>query len=79
MEVRDGCFNCQSGINVASILHNGDIFPCYTMPKDPRFIQGNVKNDRFLDIWNNKFKEFRNMNRLENESCKACPEWNFCQ
>lgn len=55
-EIRNFFFFCSTGINVASILYNGDIFPCPTIPRRKEFIMGNVKNDRFSEVWNNKFR-----------------------
>lgn len=79
MEVRKSCFNCLSGINIACILYNGDIFGCYTVPRIPHLIQGNVRKDNFAEVRNTKFKEFRTMDRLENPTCKACSERDVCK
>ena len=41
-EVRKHYFYCRTGINVASILYNGDLFVCPNVPRIKRFIQGNI-------------------------------------
>ena len=77
-EVRDNYFLCGSGIYVGSILCNGDIFSCLDIPRRPDLIQGNVKDDRFSEVWYHGFREFR-MNRTElNEKCRFCSERDFC-
>ena len=43
---------------MASILSNGDIFVCPNVERRPELIQGNIKKDNFVDIWENKFKIF---------------------
>lgn len=43
-------FNCTTGRNVASILANGDIFVCPNVPRVKELIQGNIKQDDFVDV-----------------------------
>lgn len=54
-ELRDNYFICGSGIYVASILCNGDIFSCLNIERRPELIQGNILKDDFVNVWNNKF------------------------
>jgi radical SAM protein with 4Fe4S-binding SPASM domain len=77
-EVREKYFFCQSGINIGSILYNGDIYVCPDVPRIKNLIQGNVKRDRFSDVWNNKFKFFRNKDRTKCEKCFNCEHWEQC-
>jgi radical SAM protein with 4Fe4S-binding SPASM domain len=77
-EVRNNFFYCGTGINIGSILHNGDIFVCPNVPRQSNLIQGNIKKDSFSDIWNNKFDFFRDKNRTACEKCKKCDYWNEC-
>ena len=69
-------FECYTGKNVASILSNGDIFACPNIPRLPYLIQGNIKNDKFSDVWKDKFIPFRN--RKLNEKCNNCENKKFC-
>lgn len=78
-EVRDWLFNCPTGINVASILHNGDIFVCPNVPRLKHLIQGNVRKDDFVNTWNHKFQFFRDPNRTACADCQACEWWQECQ
>ncbi len=77
-EVRNWLFNCPTGINVASILQNGDIFVCPNVPRLRHLIQGNVKNDDFVNVWNNKFQFFREKNRTYCSNCHKCEWWEEC-
>lgn len=77
-KVRNNFFYCGTGINIGSILHNGDIFVCPNVPKEKHLIQGNIKNDSFSKIWNNKFAIFRNKNRMKCNECEKCSHWTYC-
>ncbi|MDP2684798.1 MAG: radical SAM protein [bacterium] len=77
-KVRNHFFYCGTGINIGSILHNGDIFVCPNVPREKHLIQGNIKHDLFSDIWNNKFKIFRDKNRTACEKCNKCKDWEKC-
>lgn len=78
-EVRDWYFLCMAGLYIASIMANGDITACLDIERRPEFIQGNILRDRFKDVWDNKFTEFRRNLHEENEKCKACSEAQFCR
>lgn len=75
-EVRDAPFFCQSGVNVASILADGSISGCLSMRSN--YHQGNIYKDRFTDIWENKFQEYRNREWMHTEQCSDCKMWDFC-
>ena len=77
-EVRKHYFYCRTGINVASILYNGDLFVCPNVPRIKRFIQGNIRTDNFKDVWDNKYREFRNKDRTKCEKCGKCEQWEYC-
>lgn len=77
-EVRNHLFFCNTGINTASILYNGDIFVCPNVPRRKELIQGNVLKDRFSNVWNNKFSFFRRKDRTEYKKCKNCEHWEDC-
>lgn len=76
MDVRDNLFYCRAGINIASILADGSVSACPNI--DNRFSQGNIFQNSFLDLWNNKFAEMRNRNWMKNGICKDCKVFNWC-
>lgn len=77
-EVRDAYFYCRTGISVASILYNGDLFVCPNVPRIKRFVQGNIRTDNFKDVWNNRYQKFRKKDRTVNEECSKCEVWQYC-
>ncbi len=77
-DVRELPFICIAGLTTASILYNGDIFVCPSVERRPELIQGNIKKDNFIDVWNNEFKWFRNLDSRKCEECSKCEDWKYC-
>ena len=77
-KVRPNYFICMAGLTIGSILSNGDIYVCPNVPRRPELIQGNIKNDSFVDVWENKYKEFRSEKLRGNPTCKKCKHWKYC-
>ncbi len=77
-EVRDQLFYCWAGISVGSILYNGDVAACPILPRE-HTRQGNIRQDRFSEIWNNKYELFRDRNWRKCADCKNCSWWEFCE
>lgn len=71
-------FFCGTGIHVASILANGDIYVCPNVPRRPELIQGNIKTDNFVDVWENGFEYFRNADNRKSHQCENCVDWPNC-
>jgi len=76
-KVRDSFFFCRAGINIGSILIDGSISACPNI--DRSFSQGNIYHDNFYDVWNTKFKPFRNRNWNKVGSCVSCKDYKDCQ
>lgn len=72
-------FTCYTGIHVASVLSNGDIFGCPNIPRRKELIQGNVLKDDFCEVWKNNFEFYRNPNRTKAKQCENCEYWNYCK
>ena len=77
-EVRNYYFYCRTGINIASILYNWDLFVCPNIPRLKYLIQGNIKTDNFKDVRDNKYKEFRTTDRTKCDYCEKCKFRDFC-
>ncbi len=77
-EVRKYYYFCRTWISIASILYNWDLFVCPSVPRIKRLIQGNIKTDNFKDVWDNKYKEFRTIDRTKCNHCEKCKFWDFC-
>lgn len=71
-------YMCYTGYWVASILSNGDIFGCPDIERLPELIEGNIRKDSFVDVWEHGFKRYRKMDRTSNKKCKSCPDWKLC-
>lgn len=78
-KTRGWLFYCSTGITTGSVLHNGDIFVCPNVPRRPELIQGNVRKDDFYQVWQNKFKLFRDKNRTSGKDCAKCQFWEECR
>lgn len=77
-EVRNHMFFCIAGFITASILYNGDIYVCPSVERRKELVQGNVKTDDLVDVWENKFKWFRNLDKLKCKECANCQDWKYC-
>jgi radical SAM protein with 4Fe4S-binding SPASM domain len=75
-EVRNHFFKCPAGINLLTILSNGDVTGCAAVSDN--FIQGNIFKQNIIDIWEKKFKIFRNRNWMKKGICGKCNLWNKC-
>ena len=77
MEVRDNMFFCRAGINVASILADGSISACPNLRDN--FIQGNIYQDNFRDVWENRYGIFRDRRWTKTGICADCKSYKYCQ
>jgi radical SAM protein with 4Fe4S-binding SPASM domain len=76
-EIRDHLFFCSAGINIASVLADGSIGACPNI--DPSFIQGNIYEDNFTDVWENRFEIMRKRSWTKTGQCRECHLWKYCQ
>jgi radical SAM protein with 4Fe4S-binding SPASM domain len=76
-EVRDQLYYCAAGINVGSVLYNGEIASCPILPREWAG-QGSVRKDRFAKVWSEKFKLFRDRSWCRRGKCRKCFWWDFC-
>lgn len=76
LDVRDNFYYCSAGINIAGILINGNISGCTSIRHN--FSQGNIYHDDFMDIWNNRFDEYRNRKWTRTDECAQCKMFTFC-
>lgn len=76
-EVREGYFFCRAGVNVASVLIDGSIGACPNI--DRSFAQGNIYKDNFMDVWNNRYRLYRNRDWTKTGQCASCKEYKYCK
>ena len=77
LKVRNYPFFCGAGINTASVRYDGAISGCLSIRS--HFDQGNIYNDSFMDVWNNRFQLFRDRNWMKRDECTECKAWNVCR
>lgn len=79
VEVRKWYWLCNAGVHTASIMSNGDIGACLDIERRPETIMGNIRRDRFKDVWENRFEIFRRDLSERNETCRECEHSRFCR
>ena len=77
MEVRDQFYQCNAGVNTASVLADGNISGCPSIRAN--FHQGNIYQDNFMEVWNNRFGEFRNRDWAKKGICADCKLFRYCE
>lgn len=77
MEVRDSPFYCQAGINIGSVLADGSISACPGLRAD--YIQGNIYNDDFWKVWNERFQLMRDRSWTRTGKCATCKSYKYCE
>ncbi|MDD4570881.1 MAG: mycofactocin radical SAM maturase [Clostridia bacterium] len=67
---------CGAAKMTCSVSPDGNMYPCAFLQQDD-FLVGNVKQEKFIDIWNNAplLNEFRN---LKPTSCGDCERFDTC-
>ena len=76
-KVRDVRYFCHAGINIASVLIDGRICACPNIDRD-RFSQGSIYQDNFYEVWEERFKPFRDRSWARTGKCKECKQWRNC-
>jgi radical SAM protein with 4Fe4S-binding SPASM domain len=74
--VRDEPFFCRAGVNIASVLSDGNITGCSN--NDKSFYRGNILSDDFSNIWENNFSDFRERNWIKDTDCNLCNHVKEC-
>lgn len=75
-EVRDHFYQCAAGVSVASIRVDGAISGCTSIRAN--FNQGNIYRDDFWDVWQNRFKPFRDRAWAKRGACANCRMFRYC-
>lgn len=75
-KVRDHLYTCQAGLSVASVLADGSISACPSIRAD--FHQGNIYRDDFTDVWENRFRQYRDRSWMKKGKCAECSFFRYC-
>lgn len=76
-EVRDYFYFCQAGVMVASVLIDGSISACGSIRAN--YHQGNIYQDDFWEVWQNKFQPYRDRSWMRKDECKDCKYFRYCR
>lgn len=77
MEVRDYSFFCKAGITVGAVRIDGSISSCSSIRAD--YHQGNIYEDDFMDVWENRFEVFRDRDWMRRDECADCNMFRYCK
>ena len=76
--VRPYLCQCRAGINVAGIRYDGKLGACPEISQV--FDQGDIHTDRFRDVWDNKYREYRDRSwTRELGPCRHCDKFDICR
>lgn len=75
--VRDLAYFCPAGVNIASILADGAVSACPSIPRS--FIQGSLRERRFGEIWEHEFGLFRDRRWMRRGACEKCASFADCR
>ena len=76
-KVRQTPYFCHAGINIASVLIDGTICACPNIDRK-RFAQGNIYTDNLWEVWQTRFKAFRDRKWAKQGICSDCKMFKNC-
>ena len=76
-EVRNRLFSCHAGVTIGSVLADGSISACTSLRAD--YHQGNIYDDDFMDVWEQRFLPYRDRRWMRRDDCADCRYWRYCQ
>ncbi len=75
--VRPYLCQCRAGVSIAGILCDGRIGACPELGDS--FVQGHIKEDRFSDVWRDRYQLFRNRQWMKQGPCVTCDQFQRCE
>ena len=76
-KVRPFRAQCRAGITVGGIKANGKIGACPELTA--AFDQGDIRRERFKDVWENRYRLMRDRSWAKKGDCAACGQFDLCQ
>lgn len=74
--VRPGFGQCYAGLCVASLLADGEVSACPSLPR--WFAQGSARRERFSTIWRREFRTHRDVAWHRHGPCSDCSWFGAC-
>ncbi|MEK7705104.1 MAG: radical SAM protein [Myxococcota bacterium] len=75
--IRDEPYFCRAGISIGSVLCDGAISACPNITR--ALVQGNIRNDDFKTVWDERFGALRDRSWMRRGACESCGDWRRCQ
>lgn len=76
--VRPYLCQCRAGINIGGIRYDGKIGACPEL--SPVFDQGDIKIDRFSDVWRDRYQNMRDRTWTHDLGpCRTCEKFSICR
>jgi radical SAM protein with 4Fe4S-binding SPASM domain len=75
--VRPYLCQCPAGVTVAGISCDGRIGACPEL--SDAFVQGHIDNERFRDVWENRYQVFRDRSWMHKGQCGICEHYQRCE
>ena len=75
--MRNRLFTCQAGVSVGSVMADGSIAACTSIRAD--YNQGNIYENDFMDVWENRYMLYRNREWMRRDECADCKYFRYCQ
>ena len=75
--VRDHMFTCQAGLSISSVMIDGSISACASIRSN--LAQGNIYKDDFIDVWENRYQQYRDRSWMKTGECADCKYFRYCQ
>ena len=77
MGVRDHFYECSAGVTTASVLADGSISGCPSIRAN--YYQGNIYSDSFMDVWEHRFRPYRDREWMRSGECADCKLFRYCE
>lgn len=77
--IRPWFFFCKAGLQLAAIQYDGTIGACLDIERRKDLSYGNVRTDRILKVWKERFEVFREHKADKSTKCKNCVHKKNCQ
>ncbi len=74
--VRGEPYFCRAGISIGSVLADGSISACPNIART--LVQGNIRQDDLLDVWEHRFQPFRDRAWMQTGRCVGCDQFRRC-
>jgi radical SAM protein with 4Fe4S-binding SPASM domain len=75
--VRPYLCQCRAGVEVGGIKADGRIGACPELTG--AFDQGNIRTQRFKDVWESGYQNLRDRQWARRGPCADCPHWDWCR